>query len=574
MKCFEDLDKRAEKSFDDIIRSRGPSTPSDISGEIKRIKTGYIPRGLQLKLHETLRRFNVLVCHRRFGKTVLVVNQIIHRAICNPLRNPQYAYIAPTYKQAKKVAWQYFKDFTRHLPNVKCNSSELTVYIERPHRVCPVTGELDPDVIKILLIGADDPDDIRGMYFDGVGLDEFAQCDPILWGQIVRPALSDRKKIAAEMGLKYDLANNPLEPWAIFIGTPKGQNHFWRRFKSSEENEEFCRKYEKEHDMDEAYNDWADFEIHHGIDENTSQNEMKELMTKINSEVEADYKEFRKYRNSSQWFTQLYKASETGVLDLDEIEEMTEDLTGAEVEQELECSFTAAILGSYFGQALVNAENAGRITDIPYDHRYPVDTHWDIGVGDKTTIWFRQKIGGKYHYIDYYECNGKGVEHYIKILDAKESYEGKVTEVDENEEIEGRGYRYGFHVWPHDGGVMEFGTGQSRQETARKLGLRVFIQPKQRVEDRINASRNRIKISYFDQEKCSRGLECLYNYQKEYDNKLMVFKKSPLHDWSSHGADSFGYSSLDDRDSRFQDDILATLQTQADGDYNELGDDL
>lgn len=546
----------------------GAHTPSDVKFE--KIKTGYKPRKIQLLLHETIRRFNVLVCHRRFGKTVLAVNQIVHRAMSNPLRNPQYAYIAPTYKQAKRIAWQYFKDYTMHLPNVKANSSELIIYLERPDRKNIETGEPEPDVIKIMLIGADDPDDIRGLYLDGAILDEYAQCDPIVWGQIVRPALADRKKIATDQGVYFDLANVPLEPWAIFIGTPKGQNHFYRRLKSAEESEEFCKSYEKRHDIEAEEIAWKDFEEHHKIKEDITQVELKEFLSSLPADIEQEYNEFRKYKIHSQWFTAIYKASETGILPIEEIEEMTEDLTEAEVEQELECSFTAAILGSYYGSLMVKAEKDGRITDVPYDPRYPVETHWDIGVGDKCTMWFRQKINGKYHYIDYFEYNGQGIDFYNRVLDAKAQYVGKVTEIEEGVEIIGREFRYGRHVWPHDGKVQEFGTGQSRQETARSMGLTVFIQPKQRVEDRINASRNRIKISYFDKTHCARGLECLYNYQKEYDSKLMVFKKSPKHDWSSHGADSFGYSALDDREGRFQDDMCVTMNVTANLDYDEL----
>ena len=556
--------------MDDALSSVRPDTNSTTKKQIKRITTGYVPRKIQLLLHNSLRRFNVLVCHRRFGKTVLAVNHLIHRAISNTMRNPQYAYIAPTYKQAKQVAWQYFVDYTMHLPHVKANRSELTIYITRPDRTCPKTGEHQPDHIKIMLIGADDPDSLRGLYLDGTIMDEYAQCDPIVWGQIVRPALGDRKKIAFELGIKTDLTGNKLEPWVIFIGTPKGQNHFYRRYRSAIDNENYCKQYEKEHDLVEERIVWEDFEQVHGIDEDTSQVQMRDILDSVDSDTRQQYEAFRKYNISSQWFTALYKASETGILALEEIEEMQEDLTQSEVEQELECSFTAAILGSYYGHLLIQAEKAGRIGKVAYDARYPVDTHWDIGVGDKCTIWFRQKIGNQYHYIDYYEFHGEGIDHYIKVLDAKAAYDGKVTEVSEGVEITGRGFKYGRHVWPHDGRVQEFGSGQSRQETARKKGLRVFIQPKQRIEDRIEASRNRIKISFFDKENCARGLECLYNYQKEYDSKLMVFKQKPKHDWSSHGADSFGYSSLDDRGSEFEGSIDTKKLMKAEADYNEL----
>jgi len=540
---------------------------------IKKIGTGYKPRRLQKLIHGALKRFNVLVCHRRFGKTVLAINEILHRGLSNPLRNPQYAYIAPTYKQAKKIAWQYFVDYTRNIPGVKVNKTELTIYIPRPGRICPETGDRDPDVIKLMLIGADAPDDLRGIYLDGGILDEFAQCDPILWGQIVRPALADRKKTARDMGVYMDMSGCPLEPWAIFIGTPKGQNHFYHRYEKGRANELYVKRYLMDRDLKKE----AHFELminrRLGINNDTSDIDLNRMLLDLDPAEQNRYNQYRKYLVCSNWFTAIYRASETGILDREELDDMREDLSPEEIEQELECSFTAAVIGAYFGHRLNRLREEGRICSVPYDSRYPVDTFWDLGIGDKCTIWFIQKIGGQYRYIDYYENNGRGVDHYIRLLEAKEQL-NRLTNIDEDgsEEIKGYGYKYGRHVWPHDGAAKDFITGVSRQESARAKGLNVEIQTRQSIEDRINASRDRLKNSWFDAEKCARGLDCLYNYQKEYDGKLMMFKKTPKHDWSSHGADSFGYSSLDDRISYFPNDPRRNRGKQqvADGKYNEL----
>lgn len=546
----------------------GPSAPP------VKIKTGYTPRKFQKVLHSHLRRFNVLVCHRRFGKTVFSICELIDRALNNPLRNPNYAYIAPTYKQAKKIAWQYFLDYTRFLPGVKANKSDLTVYIERPGRIDPGTGEVDPDVITLTLLGADDPDSIRGIYLDGCIIDEYAQCDPIIWGQVIRPALADRKKIARDLGLYYDLSGTPLEPWAIFIGTPKGQNHFHRIFQTAEAHEQYCNEYERSVDVESEWDYWDEEEARCGIDSDTSEKERNKIFAGWPVEKVERYKKFRKYVVGSAWYAALYKASETGVLDQDEIDEMRETLTPNEIDQELECDFNAAVLGSYYGHIMVDLKNQGDISDdIRFNPKYPVDTHWDIGVGDKATIWFSQKIGTKaVHYVDYFEFDGKGIEFYISVLDAKAGAKGTRREVDPGVWIEGEGYKYGRHTWPHDGSVKEWGTGQTRQETARSLGLIVDIQPKQSIDDRIQASRNRLKISKFNGKKCFRGLECLYNYQKIWDDKLMMFQNKPKHDWSSHGADSFGYSALDDRPSNFTSSYgnWKGRQTHADDDYDEF----
>jgi len=163
-------------------------------------------------------RFSVIVAHRRFGKTVGVINHVIKMAVMNKKLSPRYAYIAPFRNQAKEVAWAYLKYYTHVIPGVKSNESEL--YIELPSRHQGANGA------RIYIIGADHPDALRGMYFDGAILDEYAQMRPELWNEVLRPALSDRKG------------------WAIFIGTPKGQNSFYEIYqRACKEPEWYCAMY-------------------------------------------------------------------------------------------------------------------------------------------------------------------------------------------------------------------------------------------------------------------------------------------------------------------------------------------
>jgi hypothetical protein len=159
-----------------------------------KVVDSYSPRPLQLELHkECLKhQFNVLVCHRRFGKTVCALQHTKFCALKNHLPNPQYAYIAPLYSQAKTVAWKYLKEFTRPYPKVKYNETELHVTL--------------PNTAQIRLFGADNPDALRGNYFDGVILDEVSQMKKETWGEVIFPALTDRSG------------------WAIFIGTPAGSH--------------------------------------------------------------------------------------------------------------------------------------------------------------------------------------------------------------------------------------------------------------------------------------------------------------------------------------------------------------
>lgn len=161
------------------------------------VSTGYSPHALQLEVHMRLKRFSVLVCHRRWGKTVLAVNALIDAAARDTRKNARYAYIAPFRNQAKDITWLYFKEFASKIPGVKFNESELTVTF--CHNDTPTT---------IKLYGADNAEAMRGLYNMGVVVDEVADMAPKVWSEIIRPTLTDY------LG------------WCLFIGTPKGINLF------------------------------------------------------------------------------------------------------------------------------------------------------------------------------------------------------------------------------------------------------------------------------------------------------------------------------------------------------------
>lgn len=407
--------------------------------QVKDVATGYIPRALQLVLHKSFKRFNVIVCHRRFGKTHLSLNEMIDRAFRNDLKNPQYAYIAPTYGQAKRIAWDMFKDYLKNIPGVVFNESDLRADIPRADR---------GDKIRFLLLGAENPGTIRGIHLDGAILDEYAEMDPTIWSQVIRPALSDR------LG------------WAIFIGTPKGQNHFFDIFQAA-----------KQHVSN----------------------------------------------NNEQWFTTLYKASETGILPRGELDEAKLIMSDAEYEQEFECSFSAALVGAYYGKEMDKAEAEGRITSVPYDSHLPTFTYWDLGIDDSLVIWIGQPLGNReVHWVDYIENSGEGLDWYVR-------------------ELSNKGYAFEEHVLPHDAAARELGTGKTREETLRKkgLGARTRILPRQSIEDGIHAARNLIGKSWFDGEKCARGIQALKNYERKWDSKNKIYQSRPLHNWASHGADAF-----------------------------------
>jgi hypothetical protein len=391
----------------------------------------YEPRPLQAALHQALQRFNVLVAHRRFGKTVFCINEVIRKWPECKKPNPRYAYIAPLYKQAKQVAWDYLKHFTRPIPGTTYNEAELRADL--------------PGGGRIQLYGADNPDALRGIYLDGVILDEYAQMNSRMWSEVLRPALSDRKG------------------WAVFIGTPQGHNAFYDLYQAA--------------------------------------------------------------REDKNWYAVVYKASQTDVLDKEELEAAKKEMTPEEYLQEFECSWTAAIRGAYYGAIIAEIEEKGRIGDVPYDPAYGVETWWDLGIGDSTAIWFVQRSGQKVNVIDYYEMTGEGLPHYAKVLEERE-------------------YVYTQHVAPHDIRVRELGSGLSRLEVGANLGINFTVAPKQSIDDGIQAVRTMLPKCWFDYDKCKQGLEALRQYRTDYDSKLRVFRPRPLHDWCSHAADAFRYGAI------------------------------
>jgi len=386
----------------------------------------YRPRPQFEPLHDTTKRWRVVVAHRRAGKTVALINDILRSAVeCTKMR-PRFAYVAPHYVQAKDVAWAYLKHFAGVIPGVAFNEAELR---------CDL-----PNKAQIRLYGADNYDRLRGIYLDGLVADEYADFPEQAWPSVLRPALADR------------------EGWAVLCGTPKGRNAFW-----------------------EAYRD---------------------------------------AQNDPEWFTLMLKASETGLLPDTELQAMLATMGADRYAQELECSFDAAVIGSYYGSLLDEAQTGGRITSVPHDPAAETETWWDLGVGDSTAIWFVQRVGMEIRVIDFYEMTGEGLPHYAKVLKDKP-------------------YIYGRHVAPHDIGVREFSTGRSRLDIARDLGIRFDVAPRLPIDDGINAVRVTLPRCWFDATKCADGLEKLRLYRKDYDERLKAFRDRPRHDFTSHAADAF-----------------------------------
>ena len=398
------------------------------------IEIPYAPRPQQFNLHADPSRFKICVSHRRWGKSVYAITELLRKAleIQTERSDGRFMYLAPYYRQAKQVAWDYLCYYTRDIPGTKINQSEL--------RVDLINGS------RIRLAGAgDDPDALRGIFLDGIVLDEYADMSPRVWSEICRPALVDRKG------------------WAIFIGTPKGKNHFWQLYENAEKDKE--------------------------------------------------------------WTRYLFKASETGVVAPEELVAARKEMGEDEFQQEFECSWSAAIKGSYYGSIIEEAESDGRVSKVEVDPALPVHVAWDLGISDSCSLWFFQVTMGEVRFVDFYEHSGVGLEHYVKVMEQK-------------------GYWYGDDWLPHDAKVRELGTGRTRAETLINMGRRPRIVTNHKVEDGINAARLLLHHCHFDELNCEQGINSLRSYQREWDDVKRVFRKTPLHNWASHAADSFRYASM------------------------------
>jgi hypothetical protein len=396
--------------------------------EVLEIELDYSPRDVFLDFHDREQRWAVVVAHRRCGKTVSCINDVIYRALIENKENARYAYIAPYYGQAKTIAWDYLQRYAKPV-TAKANQSELWVEL--------INGA------RIKLFGADNPDALRGLYLDGVILDEYADMKPSIWGAVIRPLLADR------------------QGWATFIGTPKGHNSFW-----------------------DVYNQAT---------------------------------------KSDAWFVKTLRASQTKLLHETELKDAFHAMTEDQYMQEFECSFEAAILGAYYGKEMRILTDQGRITDVEYDPMFPVHTAWDLGYSDDTAIWWFQVVHGEIRILEYHSSNGQPVTYYTGLIQSKK-------------------YHYGTHWLPHDARAKTLASGGKSviEQISNKIPVESLkIVPSLSLQDGIQAARLALNRCWFDANKTEDGIECLRQYQREYDEDKKVFRDKPRHDWTSHGADAF-----------------------------------
>jgi hypothetical protein len=396
---------------------------------VKEISLAYQPRTAFMPFHDRTQRWACLVAHRRAGKTVAAINDIIRAAVTCKTPNPLFAYIAPFRSQAKSVAWDYLKRFSAPIAKAT-NEAELQIDL--------VTGG------RIRLFGADNADAMRGLGFDGIFMDEYGDFRPSVWGHVIRPTLSDK------------------QGWAVFAGTPKGKNQFW--------------------------------DIYTGAK-----------------------------KNPDEWFLLRLTATDSGLLPQYELDAVKAQITPDQYMQEYECSFEAAILGAFYGVEMREATDQGRISAVPYDPALPTYTAWDLGFRDDTAIWWYQVARNEIHVIDYFAVSGASIEDIAKVVTEKP-------------------YHYGKHYLPHDARAKTLAAqGKSViEQLAEFLGLaNIAVVPDLGVQDGIQAVRMTLPKCWFDELKCSEGIEALRQYEREFDEDKKAFRAAPKHNWCSHPADAF-----------------------------------
>ena len=336
---------------------------------------------------------------------------------------------------SKNIVWDMLKHYCRVVPDMKFNEAEL--------RADFPTGS------RITLYGSDNPDALRGITLNGVVFDEYSQQPSNIWSEIISPTLATTKG------------------YAIWIGTPKGRNAFYRMYEMANADEDFYAEY--------------------------------------------------------------LPVSVSKLVDDEELAMQKKNMSEDEYLQEWECSWEASIQGAYYSKEISDARIEGRIGSFHYDPSIPDYTWWDLGVSDPTTILFFQTNGYQWRLIDCYSDNKENLEFYIRY-------------------IKSLPYVYDKHFAPHDIQVKDFSAtnSKSRWEIARQLGVEFEIVPNLGVDDGISATRMKFKTLWINSDKCQPFIDAISQYRREWNDKMGTYKSHPLHDWTSHFADSARYWGVSD----------------------------
>lgn len=429
----------------------------------------YKPRVWALAFHNSFRRFGALILHRRAGKTTCVIN------------HHQRAATNDAWERARLLALQPSLSSTeldelvnppggRHYGHImpQRNQAKLVVWDKLKYYAGVIPG------VKF------NESELLVRYPTGHKFQLFGADDPDALRGPAFSGLSFDEFSQQPQNIFSEVLSKALGDhlgYAVFVGTIKGRDHLFRTYDAAKDSP-----------------DW--FALWQDIDRSIATEDGVTIKL-LQQAMEDDRKLIAQ-----------------GL--------MTED----EYDQEWYLSTDAAIKGQWYEKELRAAKDAGRITSVPYDPALPVDTDWDLGMVDSTSIWFSQSTrGGEVRLIDYYEASGEALPHFADVLRNK-------------------GYTYGSHWAPHDIQLKELSSGRSRLEAARSHGIVFKVCPNVGVVDGIHSARLLFTRCWFDEKKTARGLDCLRHYRKRKSEAMDEFTSTPVHDWASHGADAFRYLSV------------------------------
>lgn len=429
--------------------------------ELTKVTIPYKPRNWAKRLHASKGRWSALVLHRRAGKTTAIINHHQRAALDDRWEMGRLRYLLPSASEETLRPLLKNRVYWHVMPTYTLAKRVAWGMLKDISRVIPGAKANEAELLVTY------PNGNKIQLIGGDKPDSLR--GPALSGV----SLDEYSQIPAEsFTTVLSKALGDHVGYGIFSGTIKGTDQLYQTYEAAKNDPEW-------------------FSLWQNVDVSLSTEEGPTLLALARA-MEDDRKLIVK-----------------GLM------------TQAEYDQEWFLSAEAAIKGAWYAKEMAEVQASGRVRSVPYDAMLPVDTDWDLGIADKMTIWFSQTLrSGEVRLIDYYEADGEGLPHYIKVLRDKP-------------------YVYGHHWGPHDIKVRELGTGKSRLEIAAGLGLKFEVTPDIPLLDGIEATRLFLGKCWFDTEKTATGLNCLRNYRKAFNQRLNEFTSTPIHDVHSHGADAF-----------------------------------
>lgn len=444
------------------------------------VEIPYRPRNWAKPFHASFKRFLTLLLHRRAGKTTAVCNHHLRAGIDDEWEKRRLLYLRPTLT-IPQIEELIHPPGGRHYGHVMPTRVQAkAVAWDKLKHYAAVTGG-KPNEAELLYRLA------NGNKIQLFGADEPDSFRGIAFSGLSFDEFSQQPANIFSEVLSKALADHL--GYAIFLGTIKGKDHLYKRHEADK------------HDPD-CFTLWQDIDRSLQTEEGVTIQMLQQAMADDRKDV------------------------------------LKGLMTQEEFDQEWYLSVEAAIKGAFYLKEMSELRRCSQICRVPYDPALPVDTDWDLGI-DAMAIWFTQRTrAGEVRVIDYHEDIGGGLPEAIKALKGQQSNPGNDPRI-ETENARRSRYTYGEHWAPHDIETTEIGSGKTRRTIAKEHGITFKITPRIEVADGITAVRVLLPRCYFDEKNTERGIDCLRQYKKTWQQSLGQFSSKPVHDWASHGADAF-----------------------------------